>query len=100
MQTKRLFIAVLFAVAAPLAAQAESPSELIFPFADAPSTRSRADVRAEVLALGHTRQRAGEVYPLDVAEGVSVRSAAEVRAEARRAPRVSGELYSADVAGH
>jgi hypothetical protein len=91
MNTKQIFLAVALAALAPLA-HAESPSETIFKFEDGKSVLTRAQVRAQVLNLDRSEQVAGEVYPYDVMHAIGMRMIAEVRGEARNAPRIYGEI--------
>ena len=79
MKAKQTLIALAIAAVAPLAAQAESPDAI--KFFDAPSTMTKAEVRADYLAMDRSGQRFGEAYPSAIENVASVRTREEVKAE-------------------
>jgi hypothetical protein len=93
MKSKSILFAAVIAAVAPFAAQAETPFALQFD--DGPSTRSRAEVRAELAAVRGAR--ANDIDPFGAPAAAPARSTAEVRAEARLARRIAGDILVADM---
>lgn len=99
MKTNQALFALVIAVAAPLAAHAESPDAI--KFYDAPSTLSVAQVRADYIASAHAGQRFGEAYPNADVQTQSVKTRKEVRADyiaSDRSGQRFGEAYPANAA--
>lgn len=97
MKTRQALFALVLAAAAPLAAYAESPDAI--KFADAPSTLTAAEVRADYVASAHVGQKFGEAYPTAAASAQSVKSRQEVRADYLASDRNGqrfGEAYPAN----
>lgn len=97
MNLKQILIAATVVALAPIAAQANGASTQKFGQAypaqilETPSVLSRDDVREEVQTLDRQGQNFGEAYPYDMKDPMTMRQLAEVRREARDAPRMYGE---------
>ena len=94
MNAKHILIATAIAALAPVASQAAQKFGEAYPLdtIEAPSMLTRAEVRAEVLALDRQGQNFGQALPYQAKDPMTMRLLAEVRSEARNAPRMYGEV--------
>src|SRR5262249_20183999 len=93
MNIKHVLIATAIVALVPVAQAAQKFGEA-YPLdvVETPSTLTRADLRDEVLSLSHDGQQFGQAYPYEMKDPMTMRQLAEVRREARNAPRMYGEI--------
>lgn len=98
MNVKQILIATAAVALTPFTAQANGASSQrfgeAFPIESVQieaGTLTRADVREELLSLDHRGQNFGQVFPYEAKDPMTVRLLAEVRRDARNAPRMYGE---------